>query len=145
MTVEVLLNLLWVAFALAGFAGLLCRSRWQADPCARIKSGHLIAVFLIVFSLFPAVSASDDALHYRFLTSPGDVSLHSETSRTGAVPEGIVLNLIRLFDSLEHSTTAAVSLLFLLLLILGAAVRYESARAETVLLCRSGRAPPSLA
>lgn len=139
---EALLNLVWVLLAIAGFATLLLHSRRSEGSFSRVRFGHLVAVFLIVLSLFPAVSASDDVLRYQFLYGQGAAGLHDDSADAHPNSDTIVVNLVRLFDSWEHSTTAAFALLAFLLLVVRFIPSSVSFARNRAFFCRSGRAPP---
>lgn len=139
---EFLLNIVWVLMAFGGFAALLSRSRRTGHPSARIRFGQLVAVCLIILSLFPAVSATDDVLRYQFLFGAGASGVHD--SKLGSSPnsDGLVLSLVRLFDSLENSTVAQAAGLSPQLLC-GALVGLPAVHSHaSALLHQFGRSPP---
>ena len=134
-SVDILLNVTWLAFFLTGLGVLAASETRRQDSRGRLR--RITAVFVLTIALFPMISASDDELSFsRFRTQHRGVGVPAdERERTND-------NLARLFDILDAFqiqafwSLAVTFCFFALSSLLFAAVR------EQHLVCAIGRAPP---
>jgi hypothetical protein len=135
MQFDTALNLVWVVLGLVALtttarAALGRPSRSQNSPAWL----HIVGVALIVASLFPYISATDDALrteHYAAQHEQGSAGKHSRID-----------NLMRLYEAMDHPVLCQareiVLVVFFVSLIFAPAFEALSRIAPN----RAGRSPP---
>jgi hypothetical protein len=136
-----ILNLIWLFVAVASIAALLVSERWR--PAVRdAKLQRLMSVVLVMVSLFPCVSASDDVINFSYVSA----GLETRSGFGHSVPEDSnTTSIIYLaLQNLEHLQITAFYTLFVALCFFGF-VFYSSPRS---VLRKSpsfvSRAPPQV-
>jgi len=146
LTLDAALNLLWLAICVSALGGLaVWELRTRTGSRRQYRLQRLGAVLLVGVSLFPAVSSSDDLFSFSLLQFPfgqhdgvGNTPPEDPHSRTSFV------HLVRLLESLGHYELSAFYSVVLALLWVAAVVFTKTAAPVRTVLCRCGRAPPSL-
>ena len=137
---DTMLNLAWAALCLAAFAWFITVEKRRISRRALIS--RAVALSLALVSLFPCVSASDDAVRLQFLTTATD---HSSTPSTPQPDKKNLGTLVRLLEALD-AVQISVSLVLCCCLYLFAFALTESHESlERFLPIRAGRAPPAAA
>ena len=137
MQFETALNLIWLALGIIALASTaraaLCRKpRLKNSPAWP----HIVGVALIVASLFPYISATDDALraeHFAAQHEHGHAGKHSRID-----------NLIRLYEAMDNpllSEARKVVLIFFFISLVFTPVREAVTR---MVPQHAGRSPPCL-
>jgi hypothetical protein len=145
MYADSLLNWGWTSICLAAFAWFLI-SAWTGRLHKRhTNPRQAIALALALVSLFPCISASDDAVRLRYWNlqgSPDSSSYETKSSQHG--DNDMLAALVRLLEVLEASQAAVTTLfsLFLALFALMAALRLS--RTGCVSPWHAGRSPPAV-
>ncbi len=138
---DAVLNLAWAAVCLTAFVWFICVEHRRASR-RRIIS-RAVALSLALVSLFPCVSATDDAVRLQFFTATAGDSHHDP-----AAPQPDKKNLgtlVRLLEALD-SVQISVSLVLCFCLYLFALALTETHQSlDRCLPIRAGRAPPALA
>jgi len=146
VTLDVALNLLWLAISLAALLwfGRMERSRSRRGP-SHGRFRRLFAVCMMAVAIFPSVSDSDDLFNFSLLRIPTD-----QRGGVGNVPspedsrEKDNLNLARLLETLEHYQVTGFFVFALTLFCIAALVSLRTVCATRAICCNSGRAPPLL-
>ena len=140
MYADTILNLAWAAVCVAAFAWFIAVERRRISRGALIS--RAVALGLALVSLFPCVSASDDAVRLQFLSTAGD---HSKAPPNPESEKKNLATLVRLLEALDSvQVTVSLVLCFCLLLFALALIEVHDSL-DRVLLIRAGRAPPVLA
>ena len=144
ITLDVALNLLWLAISLAAllwFAGTEWRRSLHGSSCGRFH--RLFAVCMMAVAIFPSVSDSDDLFNFSLLRIPTN-----QRGGVGTVPapedsrEKDTLNLARMLETLEHYQVTGIYIFALALFCVAALVSLRPTFATRSICCNSGRAPP---
>ena len=108
--IDTALNLAWVLLCLGA---LLCHwireRRHSGVRSHRVRVHRMLSVLLAAVSLFPCISASDDAVRLRSLGSGMDGQMTFDQSRSANLP------LMAQLEDLEHAQIAAPFTLVLVL------------------------------
>jgi hypothetical protein len=143
---DAMLNLAWAILCLAAFAWFIRFEQRRALDGRRALVYRGLALSLALVSLFPCVSASDDAVWLQFLGAGSDApDTHRQTPLPGSkqTDKKALGTLVRLLEALE-SVQIAVSLVLSLILCLFALALVESHKSlDRFLPTRGGRAPPT--
>ena len=136
---DTILNLAWALVCLTAFVWFIRVENRRASR-RRIIS-RAVALGLALVSLFPCVSATDDAVRLQFFAAKPD----SHHSPTAPQPDKKNLGtLVRLLEALD-SVQISVSLVISFCLYLFALALIETHQSlERFLPIRAGRAPPAL-
>ena len=135
------LNLIWLFAAVAGIAALLVSDRLRRSPgCA--KAHRLIAVLLVMVSLFPCVSASDDLINFAYFSA----GLETRSGFGHSVPDQSNGNTViyLALQNLEHLQVTAFYTLFVSLCFFGFVSYFRSKSLARQLPSFVGRAPPPI-
>jgi hypothetical protein len=134
---ELLLNLVWVAMALAAFCALVrdrrATSRLSRAPYAKA----LLALACVLVLLFPVVSASDD-LH------PAQAVLEEATKRIQQLDAPLHSDHSVSHGAMVPSVLVIYLLSFLLVSQAWRPVAHKARVIDRARLPRAGRAPPSI-
>lgn len=136
---DTILNLAWAAVCLAAFGWFISVERRRA--CRRAIISRAVALSLALVSLFPCVSASDDAVRSQFFSANlGDSQHPSNTPQPDKKSLGTLVRLLEALDSVQIT----VSLVLCFCLYLFALALIETHKSiERCLPIRAGRAPPA--
>jgi hypothetical protein len=144
VALEAVLNLLWAAIGVSALA-LLAFSESGRAGSARRRLYRLCSVAMVLLALFPCVSASDDYFCFSLL--------QTHSGKHGGVgaplpedPDGRTAgqHLARLFQALDHVPLASVYSLTVMLVCVALVDSGGRAASPAAVLCRTGRAPPSI-
>ncbi len=144
MYADAILNLAWAALCLTAFGWFIAAERRSGLNRRTIKS-RALALSLALVSLFPCVSASDDAVRVQFMEMNG--SAHDSDSHPTPAPSNdsdkkALGTLVRMLETLE-SVQVTVALALSIVLCLFAFAIIETHRSlDRFLPARAGRAPP---
>jgi len=135
------LNLIWLAVTVLAVAALLVSERRRSSSSSA-KAQRLKAVLLVMVSLFPCVSASDDLINFAYVSA----GLETRSGFGHSVPDnsdnGSVIYLA--LQNLEHLQVTAFYTLFVAFCFFGF-VFYEAPRSfYRQLPSFVSRAPPAL-
>ena len=109
------LNLIWLVVAVAAFAAVLWSVRRQATGSAR---GHkVLSVLLVMVSLFPCVSASDDVINFAYVSAGLETRSGFGHSAPGNSDTDTVIYLV--LQNLEHLQITSFYTLFVAFLFFG--------------------------
>ena len=135
------LNLIWLFAAVAGVATLLVADRSRRSP-AYAKAQRFIAVLLVMISLFPCVSASDDLINFAYVSA----GLETRSGFGHSVPDQSNSNTViyLALQNLEHLQISAFYTLFVTLCFFGFASHFDSRSVARQLPSFVGRAPPPI-
>jgi hypothetical protein len=135
------LNFVWLFAAIAGVATLLLSDRSRRSP-DRAKAQRLIAVLLVMVSLFPCVSASDDLVNFAYVSA----GFETRSGFGHSVPEQSNSNTViyLALQNLEHLQITASFTLFVTLCFFGLASYFDSRSVARQLPSFVGRAPPPI-
>jgi hypothetical protein len=141
-SLDISLNLVWVAICVAAVAWALWAERRGSPRSAWTRTRRLAAVLLVALALFPSVSVSDDEISFWFLFAPSN-------HRGGSAPieegkERSAQQLARVLNSLEHFQVNGIWTFTLTLFFLSLVLILLPVANERFLICRAGRAPPSV-
>jgi hypothetical protein len=140
------LNWVWLAVAagaLVWFALNETRRRRRAGRRSGLR--RLLAVVLVAFAIFPALSSSDDLLSYSLLS----VQFGQHGGFGSQVPEDPAettarVQLARLLETLERFQTAVICSLTVCLFCLTYTCVFRPRFHERIVERPSGRSPPSI-
>ena len=139
MFADTMLNLAWAAVCLAAFAWFVAVERRRISRRALIS--RAVALALALVSLFPCVSASDDAVRLQFFSAGGD-------HHAPGAPQPDKKNLgtlVRQLETLDSVQISVVLVLCFCLYLFAVALTEVHESVERFPLIRAGRAPPSIA
>jgi len=137
---DAILNLAWAAVCVAAFAWFVAVERRRISRGALIS--RALALGLALVSLFPCVSASDDAVRLQFLSTAGD---HSKTPENPEPDKKNLGTLVRLLEALDSvQVTVSLVLCFCLYLFAFALIEVHESL-DRFSAIRPGRAPPAIA
>jgi hypothetical protein len=136
-----LLNLIWLFAAVAGVAALLVSDRSRRSPGCE-KAQRLIAVLLVMVSLFPCVSASDDLINFAYFSA----GLETRSGFGHSVPDQSDSNTViyLALQNLEHLQISEFYTLFVALCFFGFVSFFHSRSVARQLPSFVGRAPPPI-
>jgi hypothetical protein len=133
---DAVLNLAWALLGTTALVYTLCASRRIArHQSKRRQLFEAVGVASIIIALFPFISATDDVLRVQQY-----VSQHED----GQSPSGHDSNLLRLFETGDHSVVSRCSQVGLTLVFLELVVVLLCACASRIAPLIAGRSPPSL-
>ncbi|PWU05477.1 MAG: hypothetical protein C5B51_14545 [Terriglobia bacterium] len=144
MTLDSVLNLLWLAISVSALGGTWLLERHRCVSTTRgTRFQRVVAVLLLSLALFPSVSDSDDLFNFSLLQIP--LGKHGGLGNGPAQEsrEKANLHLSRLLQTLEHFQIAAVRALIPSVWCLVVLLAWRPAVYTRPVLCRSGRAPPT--
>ncbi|MBZ5605429.1 MAG: hypothetical protein LAO79_24290 [Acidobacteriia bacterium] len=140
MYADAILNLAWAAVCLAAFGWFIAAEKQRVSRRAIVS--RAVALSLALVSLFPCVSASDDAVRIQFLSASTSEHQHSQTPQPDKKNLGTLVRLLETLDSVQIS----VSLVLCFCLYLFAFALIETHKSlERFEPIRAGRAPPAIA
>ena len=135
------LNLVWLFAAVGAVAALLVSDCSSRSPRCE-KAQRLIAVLLVMVSLFPCVSASDDLINFASFSA----GLETRSGFGHSVPDksdgNTVISLA--LQNLEHLQISAFYTLFVVLCFFGFVSYFHSGSVARQLPSFVGRAPPRI-
>ena len=138
MYADTILNFAWAALCLAAFAWFVSVEKRRVFRGAIIS--RAVALSLALVSLFPCVSASDDAVRLQFFSAATNDAHHP--ANTPQPDKKNLATLVRLLEALD-SVQITVSLILCLCLCLFALALIETHKSlDRFLPIRAGRAPP---
>jgi hypothetical protein len=143
MTLDTVLNLLWLGIGLAALLLLsLVERRRFPGSTFRGRALRLTAVLVVTVALFPSVSSSDDLFSFSLINS--HLGKHGGFGST--LPEDPKeksnLQLFRLLESLGHYQASHTCTLLFALSCYAFVIGLRRDVFTRAVLCRSGRAPP---
>jgi len=131
-----ILNLAWALLGTMALLRTLCASRRIARNSSRRRQlFEAVGVASIIIALFPFISATDDVLHVQQY-----VTQHED----GQSPRGHDTNLLRLFETADHSLVSRCALVGITLVFLELVFVVLSSCASRTAPLIVGRSPPSL-
>jgi hypothetical protein len=140
LSLDITLNLLWVAIGLSCVAILARREFIRAEKSAKGILRRTVALSVLMIALFPSVSVSDDEISFWFLNP------HSTPRGGMGVPveekEKSTQHLARLFDTFEHYQLPGLWFFNFTLFFLAFICLARQQGVERFLIHRAGRAPP---
>lgn len=143
---DTMLNLAWAFLCLSAFACFIRFERRRALGGRQALIYRGLALSLALVSLFPCVSASDDAIRLQYLGAGASApDSHRQTPLPGGPQSDkkALGTLVRLLEALD-SVQIAVSLVLSLILCLFALALIETHKSlDRFLPIRAGRAPPT--
>jgi hypothetical protein len=129
------LNLAWALLGILALLGTVCASRHDARHSSRRRQlFEAVGVASIVIALFPFISATDDVLRVEQYASQHD----NQQS-----PSGHHNDLLRLFETADHSLVARCSQVGLTLVFLEPIIVVACSSASRIVPLTAGRSPPS--
>jgi hypothetical protein len=133
------LNLIWLFAAVAGVAALLLSDRSRRS-LGWAKTQRLLSVLLVMVSLFPCVSASDDLINFAYVSA----GLETRSGFGHSVPDQTNSNTViyLALQNLEHLQVTAFYSLFVALCFFGFVSYFRSRSLARQLPSFVGRAPP---
>jgi hypothetical protein len=138
-----LLNIAWLAVCLAAFTWFLVSTGRRHRCSRRVLMCRAMALGLALVSLFPCVSASDDAIRLTLLNSQFSADSPDQLSRPDSNPSTELLaTLVGLLEVLESAQVTAVLVLSVSLCLFALALALHPASSERFLPACPGRAPP---
>jgi len=140
------LNIAWLAVSLAAFTWFLLSTSRRSQHCSRrVVMCRALALGLAVVSLFPCVSASDDALRLAQLNSQFTGDVPDQISKPDAHPgTELLATLVGLLEVLESAQVAAILAFCISLCLFTLALALSPASLDRFLPACPGRAPPRL-
>jgi len=136
-----ILNLAWAAVCLTAFIWFIRVEHRRASRRQIIS--RAVALGLALVSLFPCVSATDDAVRLQFFSSNSANQHHTPTAPQPDKKN--LATLVRLLEALD-SVQVSVSLVLCFCLYLFALALIETHKSvDRFLSIRAGRAPPAAA
>jgi len=138
-----LLNLAWLALCVAAFTWFLVSTSRRGVSSRRLVLGRALALSLALVSLFPCVSASDDAVRLALLNAQAsaNTSGHSTWSARHASTEMLAI-LVGLLEVLESAQVSAILALTIALCVFSLALTVHPNSLDRFLPSCAGRAPP---
>ena len=139
-----LLNLVWAAICLAAFTWFLASSIHRQRCSRRIMTIRAVALALALVSLFPCISASDDAIRQELLDAQmaADPTGHSHWVGRHAGGE-MLATLVGLLEVLESAQVSAILALAISLSLFALTLAIRAESVDRFLPACPGRAPPS--
>ena len=141
MSLDSLLNLLWVAVSLASMAGfwLLERRRTERGRWVRV-----VSVLVLSLALFPSVSDTDDLFNFSLLQFPGSKhggvgNAPNEESRDHAS-----VHLARLLQTMEQFQISSFRTILPTLACVAILYSFRREPVSRTIARRPGRAPPAI-
>jgi hypothetical protein len=137
---DTMLNLAWAAVCLAAFAWFIAVEKRRVSRRQLIS--RAVALSLALVSLFPCVSASDDAVRLQFF------SANATDHHSSGAPQPDKKNLgtlVRLLEALDSVQVAVVLVLCFCLYLFAVALAEIRESLDRFLPIRAGRAPPAIA
>ncbi len=141
MYADAILNLAWAAVCLAAFGWFIAVERKRVSRTA--ITSRAVALSLALVSLFPCVSASDDAVRLQFLSAaagkqqPSDRAPQQDKKNLGT--------LVRQLETLDSVQVGVCLVLCLFLYLFALALMETHTSLERFVPIRAGRAPPAVA
>lgn len=132
------LNVIWATFGFLTLLAFAIAERRGILVSGGSRTRRLAAVSVIVLSLFPCVSASDDILGLSEL----GVKARHRTSTNGTLPDKSSLQLSHLLQALENLQIAAIFFFACVSLCFGFLFFVGHKSMARQLPCLLGRAPP---
>jgi hypothetical protein len=138
-----LLNIAWLAVCVAAFTWFLVSTGRRHRCSPRVLMCRALALGLALVSLFPCVSASDDAIRLTQLNaqfsgdSPDQLSLPGSHAGTE-----LLATLVGLLEVLESAQVTAALALSVSLCLFALALALHPASSDRFLPACPGRAPP---
>ena len=140
MYADAILNLAWAAVCLAAFGWFIAVEKRRVSRRAVVS--RAVALSLALVSLFPCVSASDDAVRIQFLTAAAGDHAPAKAPLSDKKNLGTLVRLLETLDSVQ----IGVTLVLCFCLYLFAIALTETHRSlERFVPIRAGRAPPAIA
>ena len=143
MYADAILNLAWAAVGLAAFAWFIS-AEFIAVERRRISRAALIsravALSLALVSLFPCVSASDDAVRLQFFSTS---TTDHQSSNTPQPDKKNLGTLVRLLEALDSVQIGVVLVLSFCLYLFAFALIETHRSLDRFVPIRAGRAPPA--
>jgi len=138
-----ILNLAWLALCVAAFTWFLVSTSRQGVSSRRLVMGRALALGLALVSLFPCVSASDDAVRLALLNAQAsaDAPGHSSWSTQHPSTEMLAI-LVGLLEVLESAQVTAVLAITISLCLFTLALAIHAKSLDRFLPSCAGRAPP---
>ncbi|SRR5579883_2886488 len=134
---DTMLNLAWAAVCLAAFAWFVSAEKRRISR--RQVISRAVALSLALVSLFPCVSASDDAVRLQlFSANAGD----HQPSNTSQPDKKNLATLVRLLEALDSVQVAVTLILCFCLYLFAIALSEVRKSLDRFLPIRAGRAPP---
>jgi hypothetical protein len=131
---DTILNLAWASVCLTAFIWFLAAE--QRRSSRRRITVRAVALILALVSLFPCVSATDDAVRLQFFSTKGD---HHQPDKKNL---GTLVRLLEALDAVQITVTFA---LCFCLYLFALALTETHQSLERFLPIRAGRAPPAIA
>jgi hypothetical protein len=146
VTLDAALNLLWAAIGVValGALGFSERHNGPGGEIGRLR--RILAVLLVTVSLFPCVSATDDAFCFSLLqTSQGKHGgVGAPLPEDGRDQTSQTQTLARVLSSLDHSQVSPTYSFAILFSFIGLVLFSAKPTWARYLLCRAGRSPPCI-
>lgn len=141
MYADNILNLAWALLGIAAFVWFVRVEKRRASR--RAITSRAVALSLALVSLFPCVSASDDAVRLQYFSVKTSDTHHP--TKAPLPDKKNLATLVRLLEALD-SVQITVGLILCLCLFLFALALIESHQSlDRFLPIRAGRAPPAVA
>lgn len=146
VTVEAILNVVWLLLAFAGWVAVFRIGRSKRTRRGRqVRLMQLTAVLLAVLSLFPSVSVTDDVVRFQYLQALDQQDSVSGATQGRPLSEDGKLAVLRLADAWEQIAIVPIfCFAFLLIAVLLGSFLPISLRSAVVAFA-PGRAPPCVA
>jgi hypothetical protein len=131
---ETILNAVWLLLGFSAIGVILARSRQGRSPAL-----CCIGVALIVATLFPVISASDDVIRIQHLERVHE-SQHQDSRSTGH--KRTTDSLIRLYEAMESPLAMTPVRVSFVLFFVFLTIPLCQANARHSTIAQSGRSPP---
>ena len=139
MYADTILNLAWAVVCIAAFAWFIGLEKSRLSRRAIVSRGVALALALV--SLFPCVSASDDAARLQLFAASNPHN-HSQSPQPD---KKNLATLVRLLEALDSVQITIVLVLSFCLYLFAFALIETHKSLERLLPIRAGRAPPACA
>lgn len=139
---DVLLNTVWALVCAGALIYHFNREARRSSSTSWMRTCRALAVILAAVSLFPCVSASDDAVRTQYFESTQTDPQHPQDGQHRKTPEKSLATLVRLLEALDSAQIAVVWVLAVALCFFALVSIQRRPGIESFLIRRPGRSPP---
>jgi hypothetical protein len=139
---DAILNTLWALVCAGALIYHFGREARRSFSNSWTRTCRTVAVLLAAVSLFPCVSATDDAVRAQYFESTQSDPHHPQDGQPRKAPEKSLATLVRLLEALESVQIALIWVLAVALCSFALVAVLWRPGIESFLIRRPGRSPP---